>query len=362
MTVSTPENAASTQRIAIAMSGGVDSSLAVALLREAGHDVFGIHLRTFDPETVADDVSAPGDDARRVAEELGVEFHLLDVRDSFNQHVIAPFIEEYLRGRTPNPCVMCNPAIKFGVLLEHALELGADALATGHYARVDRVGSRCRLRRGLAEGKDQSYYLAMLRQEQLARFMAPLGALDKSQVRAMARARGLVVAEKEESQDVCFIPDGDYKRFIVDRVGDRLPGPGEIVDGDGKAIGRHDGAWRYTIGQRRGLGIAAPEPLYVIAIDMARNRVVVGTKSATLSNTLIAHGVNYVSIDPLTEPRKCEVQIRYRSRPSPALATPLEDGALRIEFDEPQSAITPGQTAALYDGDTLLAGAWIGET
>ena len=369
--------AAEPRRVAVAMSGGVDSSMAAALLLDRGCDVFGVHLRVADgpqgsappahatpPARAAGSESAapPVEAAGAAAAALGIELRVLDVREDFLRKVIAPFIDEYLAGRTPNPCVGCNRAVKFGVLLERALEWGAEALATGHYARARFEDGRWRLLRGLARGKDQSYYLCRLRQDQLERFVAPLGELaSKDDTRAMARQRGLPVAGRRESQDICFIHDNDYKAFIEARAPGRLPGEGDIVDTQGDIVGRHQGAWRYTIGQRRGLGVSAPAPLYVVAIDMPRNRVVVGPWEAALSRELVAEDVNYVSIPPIERPIRCGVQIRYRHSPARATAEPVGAGAtrLRVVFDEPQSAVAPGQAAVLYDGDVVLGGGWI---
>jgi len=342
------------------MSGGVDSSTAAALLCDQGYDVFGVHLRVMDAP--AQSQAAPGADARRVAEALGIEFHELDIRDAFRHDVIEPFIAAYLMGQTPNPCVACNRAIKFGRLLEQAQAWGAEALATGHYARVEQGAERWRLLRGRAGDKDQSYYLSRLRQDQLARFIVPLGDMDKPAVRALARQRSLPVAAKTDSQDVCFIPEGDYRRFLESWAPDRLnASEGDIVDTAGHVIGRHRGAWRYTIGQRRGLGVAAAQPLYVVAIDMAANRVVAGPKEATYATQCQVRDVNWVSIAPIRAPLECQVQIRYRHVAAPAVAEPLDAPAsrLRIRFAAPQSAITPGQAAVLYAGEAVLASGWI---
>ncbi|MCX7045785.1 MAG: tRNA 2-thiouridine(34) synthase MnmA [Candidatus Sumerlaeota bacterium] len=346
------------KRVAVAMSGGVDSSMAAALLLEQGYEVFGVHMHVKDAAPEASEAAA---DARKVAAALGIELRELDLRQEFRRLVIEPFIAAYLAGQTPNPCVGCNRAIKFGLMLDKALAWGADALATGHYARVQFEGGRWTLRRATFRAKDQSYYLSRLRQDQLARFLTPLGRLTKPEIRQMARDRRLPVAEKSESQDICFIPDNDYKAFIEERSANRLPGEGDIVSLEGKILGRHGGAWRFTIGQRQGLGVSAPHPLYVTQIDMERNRVIVGPREATFSSALVAEDVNYVSIPPLDKPLRCEAQIRYRHAAVPAMAEPLDpDGArLRIVFDEPQSAITPGQAAALYQDDLLLAGGWI---
>ncbi len=345
-------------KIAVAMSGGVDSSVVAALLMEQGHEVIGVHM------TVAPSsgplASAAAADARQVAEGLGVAFHAFDLRDEFQATIIAPFMDEYLSGRTPTPCVRCNPTIKFGVLMDKARALGAEAFATGHYARVENRDGRWCLMRAAVGAKDQSYYLSRLSQEQLSAFLTPLGAMDKAETRRLAQEKGLSVAQKDDSQDVCFIPDGDYKAFIEARAGDRLPGPGEIVDGAGRVLGRHQGAWRYTVGQRRGIGVSASEPLYVLAIDWRRNRLVVGPRSACFARTLTMVDVNYVALPSLSEPIHCAAQIRFRHRAAAARVEPFAGGSrLRVTFEEPQSSITPGQAVVLYDGDTVLAGGWI---
>lgn len=345
--------------VAVALSGGVDSAVAALTLRRRGHDIRCYHIRN----VPADDGAQA--DARRVADALGAPLVEIDLRAEFDRLVVRPFIEEYLRGRTPNPCVRCNPSIKLGSLLEQARHDGAVALATGHYARVSRAPDpatgRHTLRRGRDAEKDQSYYLSRLDQSRLAAFLAPLGSWTKDEARRRAREAGLPVAERSESQDVCFIADDDYRAFIESRAGDRLPGEGEIVDLAGRTLGLHGGAWRFTVGQRRGLGVATDERLYVVRIDTAENRVVVGPREALGRSELTAEDVNYLSVAPFDGPRRCEAQTRYRRRAAPATAEPLDAGGrrLRVVFDTPEEAVTPGQAVVLYEGDLALAGGWI---
>ena len=348
--------------VAVAMSGGVDSAVTAALLLQAGVSIFGVHMTVKGDQ--APEQTASFREAARVAEMLDIPLYGVDLRDVFRRHILEPFAESYRCGQTPNPCARCNPMIKMGALFDWACQRhGARSMATGHYARVAPPGpeGRWQLLRGLDAGKDQSYYLSRLSQEQLGRLITPLGAWDKGRTRAEARRLGLPMAHGDESQDICFVPDGDYKVFLQAFCGADLPGAGDIVDGEGRPVGRHGGAWRYTIGQRRGLGIAAAAPLYVVDLDGPANRVVVGPKEQTLADGLIAADINYVSMAPARTPFDGLAQIRYRHRAAPARVEPLDDqGArLRVRFAEPQSAITPGQVVAFYDGDRLLAGGWI---
>ncbi|MDT4966315.1 MAG: tRNA-uridine 2-sulfurtransferase [Acidobacteriota bacterium] len=365
-------------KIAVAMSGGVDSSAAAAILKAEGHELVGFTMQLWNQRRgisvdengeplpsrccSLDDVY----DARRVAEELGFPFYVLNLEREFEREVVQPFINSYLSGETPIPCVACNSRLKFASLDRLAASLGCDKVATGHYARVehDAAANRYRLFRGRNLQKDQSYFLWELTQEQLSRSMFPLGELSKPEVREVARNHSLAVAEKAESQEICFVPDGDYAGFIdryldAENESQRLPGEGEIVSTSGEVLSKHDGMHRYTIGQRRGIGISNERPLYVISIDAQKNRVVVGSQEELLSSDFVAAGVNWIAFDEPTEPVCAEVRVRYRHTAAPAKITPLENGRARISFDEPQRAITPGQATVFYRGDEVVGGGWI---
>ncbi|OEU63936.1 MAG: tRNA 2-thiouridine(34) synthase MnmA [Desulfuromonadales bacterium C00003094] len=339
------------KRIMVAMSGGVDSSVAAALLQQQGHEVQGLTMRVWDGPV---DVAV---DARRVAEQLGIPFHLVDLREEFQQRVVKPFCSEYLRGRTPNPCVLCNQAFKFRLLLDQAQALGAEYLATGHYVRVVQRDGRYLLAKGHSAHKDQSYFLFTLTQEQLSRVCFPLGEMDKDQVRAQALKMQLAVATKGDSQDICFIPDGDYIGFLEEQcpVADRS---GEIVHVGGQVLGRHAGTHRYTVGQRRGLGLAWSEPLFVVRIDAAQRQVVVGERHHLDVGELLVNDCNWIIAEP-SEPLRCRVRIRYRHREAPATVTVLGEGRCRVVFDAPEKGVTPGQAAVFYDDDLVLGGGWI---
>lgn len=360
------------------MSGGVDSSAAAAILKEQGHDLVGFTMQLWNQRRGIS-VDENGDplpsrccslddvhDARRVAEELGFPFYVLNLEREFERDVVQPFVASYLSGETPIPCVSCNSRLKFASLDKLAESLGCDKVATGHYARVefDKTANRYRLFRGRNLDKDQSYFLWELTQEQLSRAMFPLGEMSKPEVREVARASSLAVAEKKESQEICFVPDGDYAGFIdryLDATGsaNQKPGEGEIVSRSGEVMGHHEGIHHYTIGQRRGLGIAHEKPLYVINIDAPRNQVVVGSQEELLSREFTATGVNWIAFDRPEADVRAEVRVRYRHAPEPATITPLGDNRVRVVFDEPQRAITPGQTTVFYRGDEVVGGGWI---
>lgn len=360
------------------MSGGVDSSAAAAILKEQGHELVGFTMQLWNQRRGIS-VDEHGDplpsrccslddvyDARRVAEELGFPFYVLNLEREFEQDVVQPFITSYLNGETPIPCVSCNSRLKFASLDRLALSLGCEKVATGHYARVeyDVAANRYRLYRGRNAQKDQSYFLWELTQEQLSRSMFPLGEMSKPEVREVARGQNLAVAEKKESQEICFVPDGDYSGFIdrylaAENRGDEIPGQGELVDSSGEVIGRHDGIHRFTIGQRRGIGISAERPLYVISIDAPRNRVRVGSAEELTRAGFTAAGVNWIAAHGSDEMVQAEVRVRYRHEPAPATIVPLPEGRARITFAEPQRAITPGQATVFYRGDEVLGGGWI---
>lgn len=341
--------------IAVGMSGGVDSSTAAALLVHEGRRVIGMTMRFHHNDGDASDAGhcAPAvRDARAVAERLGIPHHVIDLADRFERDVVSVFTGEYAAGRTPNPCVHCNRQLKFGGLLDHARALGADALATGHYARIGRRDGRPMLRCAVDPVKDQSYFLSGLSQEQLARVQFPLGEYRKEDTRRRAREMGLPVADKSESMEICFVPNDDYRTFLDERIGPPRPGP--IISSDGRVLGEHNGLRYYTIGQRKGLGIAAERPLYVIRIDAERNALVVGFEDETYSGELSADQANWF-IDPPAAPFECEIKIRYNQRPVPCRVIPDVDGpAFHVRFRDRIRAIAPGQSAVLYDDEYVI--------
>jgi len=337
------------------MSGGVDSSVSAALLVEQGYDVLGVSLRMWEGE-VGPRVCSDHRGAKEVAEYLNIPHTLLDLRQQFADTVVKPFAEDYLHGRTPNPCVACNRDFKLGTLLAWAKEQDADYVATGHYAKVihDEAGHHVALLRGADRAKDQSYFLFALSQQQLAHTMFPLGAMQKSDVRAKARQLGLPAAERPESQDICF---GDYKALVASYAKPDEIRSGEVVDGSGKVLGQHGGVHTVTVGQRRGLGIAATEPLYVVDIDERSKRVVVGKKNELSCAGLIARSVNW--LEQSEGEIQAEVQIRYRAPVIACVIRPDADTGCEVRFKESYPAVTPGQAAVFYRGDKLLGGGWI---
>lgn len=357
-------------KVVAAMSGGVDSSVAAYLLQEQGYEVLGLTMDLFDVHRSkcgeAGTKSCCGwkakEDASRVAAALGIPFYVVDLRREFEETVVGDFCREYELGRTPNPCVRCNEHIKFRALFERARKLGAELVATGHYARIVRgAGSgRYELRQGIDRNKDQSYFLYSLGQEQLAASLFPVGGLTKEEVRRTARKLGLVVADKPESQEICFVPDKDYAAFVASRSPEALE-PGAILDVEGRVLGRHKGVIHYTIGQRKGMGIAALKPLYVLAIDAGRRAVIVGPNEELYRTEMAVDRVNFVAIDRLRETRRFKVKIRYRHAEAPALIIPEGADKVRVVFDKPQRAITPGQSAVFYDGDAVIGGGIISE-
>ncbi len=343
----------------------MDSLRAAALLKLEGYNVFGVHMH-ITPDSVGDGNFGPSDGQdreaglRALASRLDIPIEFVDLRDSFEKTVILPFLEAYRSGLTPNPCVVCNPRVKFGILMDEARRLGADRLATGHYVRLTRPDSssaRFRLHRAVDSGKDQSYFLYGLAQEQLAHALFPLGGTTKLEVLKWAREAGFGSLVPEESQEICFIPSGDYRRFLQERLG--LPGSsaaGNIVDMDGSIVGKHQGIFSYTVGQRRGLGIASSAPYYVVRLDPASNTVQVGRNRDLFRSGFNVDGVNWVSIAPPGDPVRCRVRIRNQHNPAAAWVTPAGEREVSVRFDEPQRAVTPGQAAVFYRDGLLLGG------
>jgi tRNA-specific 2-thiouridylase len=375
--------------IAVAMSGGVDSSTVAAMLSHApsgggdgasteGHSVVGLTLQLWDQTRLAGKHGIPDApkagrccslddvyDARRVAEHIGIPYYVVNQEDRFEQDVVRPFVDEYLAGRTPIPCSLCNNHLKFDQLLQTARSIGASRIATGHYAvnEYDAGRGRWILKRPADLAKDQTYFLFGLTQEQLSRTLFPLGRLTKPEVREVARQHGLALAEKPDSQEICFISGGDYKQFIaayLEEQGEQVPeSAGELVASSGQVLGRHEGIANFTVGQRKGLGVSSPSPLYVLNIDPASHRVTVGADAELATHTLRARNLNWISVSALTAPMRVRVKIRHRHEPAWAVVEPIGVDEVIAIFDEPQRAVTPGQSAVFYDGDEVVGGGWI---
>jgi len=359
------------------MSGGVDSSTVAAMLRAEGQTVVGLTMQLWNqrrlaghegmPEAVQGRCCSLDDvyDARRVAQTIGIPYYVVNHEERFERDVVRPFVHDYLSGRTPIPCSLCNNHLKFDQLLIIARQIGADTLATGHYARVefDEKRGRWLLQRPADLAKDQTYFLFGLTQEQLSRTIFPLGGMTKPEVRELARKHGLALAEKPDSQEICFVPGGDYKRFLdayLAEQGESLPDTsGELVTAAGEVIGEHHGIHNFTVGQRKGLGVATGSPLYVIQIKGDSSQVVVGSNEDLFSKTLRTKRINLIGVDDVPEPMRVSVKIRHRHEPAPATLQKSGEDELLVTFDQPQRAITPGQAAVFYDGDTVVGGGWI---
>lgn len=350
----------------IAMSGGVDSSVAAYLMKEAGYDCTGVTMKLFQNEDVGisrdhsccslDDV----EDARNVAFHLGIPFHVFNFSERFEKCVIRRFVDAYENGMTPNPCIDCNRFLKFDKLYSRAKELGCDTIVTGHYAQIeqDPQTGRFLLKKSVDDSKDQSYVLYTLTQDQLAHTQFPLGGMEKTETRKIAEEQGFINARKHDSQDICFVQDGSYADFIESYTGRVFP-EGDFVDQEGNTMGRHKGIIRYTIGQRKGLGLAVPEPVYVCRLDMDNNKVILGKNEDLFSRTLTANDINLISVSEITEPMRVKAKVRYRQKEQWATVTQTGEDSLRVDFDEPQRAITKGQAVVLYDGDTVVGGGTI---
>ena len=349
------------------MSGGVDSSVAAYLLKEQGYDVIGVTMQIWQDQDVFVQSQEGGccglsavDDARRVAERLEIPYYVMNFREDFQKYVIDYFVSEYEKARTPNPCIACNRYVKWESLLHRSLEIGADYIATGHYARIMQLpNGRYTIRNSVTAAKDQTYALYNLTQEQLSHTLLPVGSYTKDQIREIARPKDLPIANKPDSQDICFVPDGDYGRFLEQEVPDKIPGPGNFVSTDGRILGKHKGITHYTVGQRKGLGLAMGHPIFVTEIRPDTNEVVIGESTDVFARALLCDKINYMGMEDLPTPRRCIAKVRYAHQGAACTIEKYGEDRIRVIFDEPVRAITPGQAVVFYDGEYVLGGGTI---